>query len=164
MKSPNVLFRSSIATLLVVCSAGLAVAEGLTRIAPPDPRVPTSDGYAANYRSCLDGTGCDRQLLSVIDEGFVRRAEYEGNRRACETGNTAACKPGILDREDRARIAGLASAPGVFPLASPLPPEPVAPPPVLRRKRRHVGSAASFAYRRPAGVARHYYVRRGRPG
>lgn len=89
MKSPNVLFRSSIATLLVVCSAGLAVAEGLTRIAPPDPRVPTSDGYAANYRSCLDGTGCDRQLLSVIDEGFVRRAEYEGNRRACETGNTA---------------------------------------------------------------------------
>lgn len=163
MSSPKILIRSSVATLLVVCSAGLALAEGLTRIAPPDPRVRTSDGYAANYRSCLDGTGCDRQLLSVVDEGFVRKAEYEGNRRACEIGNTAACKPGILDREDRARIAGLATAPGVFPLASPLPPEPVAPP-VLRRHRRHVGSAASFAYRRPVGGSRHYYVRRGRPG
>jgi hypothetical protein len=63
MNSPKLLFRSSFAALLVVCSAGLAAAEGLTRIAPPDPRVPTSDGYAANYRSCLD-------------EGFVRQAEY----------------------------------------------------------------------------------------
>lgn len=163
MSPPNILSRSSLAVLMLGCSMGTALAGELTRIAPPDPRVRTDDGYAANYRSCIDGTGCDRQLLTVTDEGFVRQAEYEGNRRACETGNTAACKPGLLDRDDRARIAGLGTAPGVFPLASPLPPEPIAPP-VVRRRHRHAAPGASFAYRRPARAARHYYVRRGRPG
>ncbi|MFC6047128.1 hypothetical protein ACFPYM_04690, partial [Methylobacterium hispanicum] len=148
MSSPYILFRSSIAMAVLACSLGSAVAGGLTRVAPPDPRVRTEDGYMANYRSCIDGTGCDRQLLSITDEGFVRGAEYEGNRRACETGNTAACRPGLLDRDDRARISGLGTAPGVFPLASPLPPPPTAVAPIVKR-RRHVASAASFAYRRP---------------
>lgn len=162
MSSPYILFRSSIAMAVLACSMGSAAAGGLTRVAPPDPRVRTEDGYMANYRSCIDGTGCDRQLLSITDEGFVRGAEYEGNRRACETGNTAACRPGLLDRDDRARISGLGTAPGVFPLASPLPPPPPAVAPIVKR-RRHVASAASFAYRRPARTPRHYYVRRGAP-
>lgn len=162
MSSRHILFRSSLAAAVLACSVGASLAGGLTRVAPPDPRVRTEDGYMANYRSCIDGTGCDRQLLSINDEGFVRGAEYEGNRRACETGNTAACRPGLLDRDDRARISGLGSTPGVFPLASPLPPPPPPALPIVKH-RRHVTSAASFAYRRPGKTPRHYYVRRGRP-
>lgn len=161
MSSLRILFRSSLAAAVLACTFGAASAGGLTRVAPPDPRVRTEDGYMANYRSCVDGTGCDRQLLSITDEGFVRGAEYEGNRRACETGNAAACRPGLLDRDDRARISGLGTAPGVFPLASPLPVPP--PAPTVVKRPRHAVSADSFAYRRPGKTPRHYYVRRGRP-